>query len=343
MRSATFLGRRPLAARVLSPGGIAARRLLSIPVNESAGVPTYSRDIATYPNVIMHLGVGGFHRSHQAHYLHELLTAGAKPSWALCGVGLMPFDAKMAEAFRAQDHLYSVLFQGEGGSRTEVLGSIMDFVLVPEAPAAAVARLADPAVKIVSLTITEKGYCLGVDFHLDVKNELVAAELPSGAPPKSALGLITAALIARRRAGVTPFTVMSCDNMPGNGALTQRTVLEFVRAKAAAGDEEAAALATAVEAGEIAFPSTMVDRITPVTEAAHRELLERDHGIRDAVPVVCEEFKQWVVEDNFSNGRPPWEQVGAIMVKGDDGVHVYEAMKLRLLNGASSTRVARRQ
>eukprot|EP00966_Prymnesium_polylepis_P142613 3292785-Prymnesium_polylepis.1 len=142
----------------------------------------------------MHLGVGGFHRSHQATYLHELLLRGAQPGWALCGVGLMPFDSKMQGALQAQDHLYTVLFQGEGGSRTEVIGSIMDFVLVPDAPAKAVERLADPAVKIVSLTITEKGYCLGVDFHLDLTNPLVVAELLPGAPPKSALGLIAAAL-----------------------------------------------------------------------------------------------------------------------------------------------------
>jgi mannitol 2-dehydrogenase len=185
----------------------------------------------------------------------------------------------------------------------------MDFVLMPDDPAAAVNRLADPVVKIVSLTVTEKGYCLGVDFHLDPTNALVMAEMAPGSPPKSALGLVTAALIARHSAGVPPFTVMSCDNLPGNGGLTRRTLLEFAKAKGAAGDAEAAALATRIEAGGVAFPSTMVDRITPVTEAHHRALLEAEHKISDAVPVVCEEFKQWVVEDDFPNGRPPWEKV----------------------------------
>ena len=327
----------------------AARRLggsvrwLSTKVNAlNSGLPTYVRNIAAYPNVQMHIGVGGFHRSHQAHYLHELLErqGTAQPSansWALCGVGLMPSDAAMANALRSQDHLYTLLSQGSAGSSAVVIGSIMDFVLVTDNPASAIQRLADPAVKVVSLTITEKGYCLAVDGGLDVNNPLVAAELPPGSPPKSALGLLYGALAARRRSGVPPFTILSCDNLPGNGALTSRILLEFARARAERYDDaEAADMLKWMESGAVAFPSTMVDRITPMTEATHRALLSSDHGIDDACPVVAEEFKQWVVEDNFPNGRPPWEDMGALMVKGEAGVEVYEAMKLRMLNASHS-------
>jgi mannitol 2-dehydrogenase len=312
-------------------------RPLAVAVTKAPGVPTYNRNFDSYPNVQVHLGVGGFHRSHQAHYMHELLERpGGSDGWTLCGYGLMPQDAGMADALRGQDHLYTVLSQGPRGSSTTVVGSIMDYVLVSDDPAKAVERLASERVKIVSLTITEKGYCLGVDFRLDLKHALIAAELPVGSPPKSALGLMYAGLAQRKRAGVPPFTIMSCDNMPGNGRIAHEILLQFAQARAGAGDPEAAGIVAMIESGEVAFPSTMVDRITPVTEASHKQLLKDEHGIDDLCPVVAEDFKQWVVEDHFPLGRPAWESVGALMAQGESGVEVYEAMKLRMLNGTHS-------
>jgi len=305
-----------------------------VPVQASAGVPSYPRDIRKYENVIMHIGVGGFHRSHQAMYAHELLERGTDPGWALCGVGLMPWDKKMADTLASQDHLYTLLSQGADGAQTTVIGSIMEFLMVPDDPDSAIKRLADPKVKIVSLTITEKGYCLAVNGSLDTNHELVAAELPPGAPPKSAIGLIYRALQARRVAEVPPFTVLSCDNMPGNGTLTRAILLQFVDAKIAAGDAEATELKHWIVRGAVAFPCTMVDRITPITEPAHKELLASAHGIVDSWPVVAEDYRQWVIEDEFTCGRPPWESLGVLCV--GSGVHAYESMKLRLLNGGHS-------
>ena len=333
---------RSLAARCRRPQALLWRQLsrplatAAVPVTQAAGVPTYNRDFASYPNVQVHLGVGGFHRSHQAHYLHELLEGPGSDGWALCGFGLMPQDAAMAAALRSQDHLYTVLSQGPQGSSTTVIGSIMDYVLMSEDPTAAVERLASEQVKIVSLTITEKGYCLGVDFRLDLKHPLISAELPVGSPPKSALGLMYAGLAMRKAKGMAPFTIMSCDNMPGNGHIAKEILLQFAKARAAAGDGDAAGVVAWIEDGVVAFPSTMVDRITPVTEASHKQLLRDEHGIDDQCPVVAEDFKQWVIEDNFPLGRPPWEHVGALMASGESGVEVYEAMKLRLLNGTHS-------
>ena len=177
-----------------------ARRRLSSLVHRSAGAPTYNREIASCDNVIMHLGVGGFHRSHQAHYLHELLEAGRAPGWGICGVGLLPADAAMAAALRDQDYMYTVLTQGPNGSSPCVVGSIMDFALASEGARRVVARLAKPEVKIASLTITEKGYGLAVDGHLDLASDRLRAELPAGAAPTSALGVLTAAMLERRRA-----------------------------------------------------------------------------------------------------------------------------------------------
>ena len=269
--------RAALRLRVRTAGR-AQRAWLStaVDVHRSEQAPKYSRELSDYPNVIMHLGVGGFHRSHQAHYLHELLERrGREAGWAICGVGLMPADAKMGAALRSQDHMYSVLSQGSSGSSLSVVGSIMDFILVPDDPSAATERLADPSVKIVSLTITEKGYCLAVDGHLDQQNGLVRSEMPPGAAPASALGLIYAALVERQRRGVPPFTVLSCDNMPGNGTLFRRTLLEFIAAKGEAGDEEGEAARNRPQPHATARsrpqpPATVRNRLPPSATACYR-------------------------------------------------------------------------
>jgi len=173
-----------------------------------------------------------------------------------------------------------------------------------------------------------------VDGTLDTKHELVAAELPTDAPPRSAIGLIYRALKLRRANGNAPFTVLSCDNMPGNGALAKAVLLQYVEAKRAAGDPAAADMHGWISGGGVAFPNTMVDRITPITEDAHRESLALTHGIVDTWPVVAEDFRQWVIEDTFTCGRPDWEELGVLCVQS--GVHAYESMKLRLLNGGHS-------
>lgn len=218
-----------------------------------------------------------------------------------------------------------------------MVGSIMDYVLLADGANAAVARLASPDVKIVSLTITEKGYGIGVDGHLDLSAPHAAAEVAPGAPPTTAFGLIAAALLARRAAGVPAFTVLSCDNMPGNGDLARLALSEFVRAKRDAGCEASIELHEDLVGGGVAFPSTMVDRITPVARETDVEHLAAQYGLLDSVPVVCEEWKQWVVEDDFPTGRPAWDQVGATLVPtGGGALHAYESTKLRLLNGTHS-------
>lgn len=309
---------------------------LSLPVHKRPDAPQYPRDISAYPNVIAHIGVGGFMRSHQAFYLHELLSKGLAKGWAYCGIGLMSSDSTMAKALRSQDYLYTALSQGPRGSKATIIGSIMDFKMVPEDPAAVVEFLASSQVKIVSLTITEKGYCMGVDGSINTQNPLIMSELTLDWTPKSAPGLMFAALALRLKNGVKPFSVMSCDNMPGNGNVAKKALLQFARARAELGDPAGARVAELIETSRVAFPCTMVDRITPVTVASHKSLLSQEFKIDDAWPVVCEDFHQWVIEDDFPLGRPAWQSVGALIVSVDKGIDSYEAMKLRLLNGAHS-------
>lgn len=318
-------------------GGVLAVRA----VHEHPDAPKYPRDISAYPNVIAHIGVGGFHRSHAAVYLHHLLQRdGLAAGWAICGVGWASrrADADMRDKLASQDYMYTVLSQGASGRQPSIVGSIMDFVLVGEDATAAIARLANQQVKIASLTITEKGYY--VDHKtggLDVANEQIIAELPPGAPPKTVWGLIYAAMKARARAGIGPITVLSCDNMPESGHVAQRMLLEFAQAKQAAGDDFGEEAYHLVSTGAVACPSMMVDRITPATTPSDIALLESDFGIKDAWPVVAEEFAQWVIEDHFPSGRPAWEKLGGavLLVKGED-VKMYESMKLRMLNSSHS-------
>lgn len=289
-------------------------------------VPTYNRDIAEKTSLIYHFGVGGFHRSHQAFYLHDLLSMGKASDWALVGVGILPFDKAMYDALKSQDYLYSLMSRGSSGVGCSVVGSIMDYVYAPNDKKACVELLAEEKCKIVSLTITEKGYCWKADGSLDVNNNLIAADILDIASPSSALGYIVSGLKMRKERGMKPFTVLSCDNIPENGHVAKRLVLEL----AAIIDKELAEWIST----NVPFPATMVDRITPLTTANDREQLAEFYLIDDAWPVVAEDFMQWVIEDNFVDDcRPPWEQVGAMVV---DDVTSYEAMKIRLLNGGHS-------
>lgn len=283
--------------------------------------PTYDRSRVT--GGIVHFGVGGFHRAHQAWYLDELMNRGDALDWGICGVGVLPADRAMADVLRAQDYLYTLMIRHpDGRTETRVIGSIIDYLFAPDDPDAVIERLADPATRIVSMTITEGGYNINhVTGEFDAADPDVQHDVSHPAAPKTVFGLVTEALARRRQRGTAPFTVQSCDNIPENGAMAQRVFTSF----AALRDPELAAWMTA----HVAFPNSMVDRITPGTTDADRQGLAAEHGIADDWPVVTEPFTQWVLQDNFPLGRPAYDQVGAMMV---DDVIPYELMKLRLLN-----------
>lgn len=281
--------------------------------------PAYDR--AGLTAGILHVGVGNFHRAHMAWYLDRLFALGRDRDWALRGAGVRPGDAAMRERLAAQDWLTTLVELDPQGLSARVLGSMIDFAAVE--PGATIAAMADPAIRIVSLTITEGGYYVdaktdGFDAaHPDMVRDAARPDAPA-----SVFGMILAALRARRDAGHAPFTVMSCDNLPENGHVCARTVIGLARASDTA-------LADWV-AANVAFPNSMVDCITPATGDRERALVHDRFGIDDAAPVVCEPFRQWVLEDNFPQGRPALEEVGAQFVS-DVGRH--ELMKLRILNG----------
>jgi len=287
-----------------------------------AQVPSF--DTAGLPGSIVHIGVGGFHRAHQAVYLDDLLAQGGSREWGLCGVGLLPHDARMRDVMRAQDCLYTVVERGAAGDRARVVGSIGSFLFAPDDPEAVIEKMASPGCRIVSLTITEGGYYINEgtgefnDAHPDIRRDLEHPHAPTGA-----FGYLAEALERRRGRDLAPFTVMSCDNLQGNGDIARKMFLAFAERR----DPQLARWIA--EKG--AFPNGMVDRITPATTDAHRALVRDSFGIIDGWPVVTEPFKQWVIEDHFPLGRPAWERVGAQMVSD---VHPYEMMKIRLLNAS---------
>jgi len=286
-------------------------------------VPSYDRSRVTVG--IVHFGVGGFHRAHQAMYIDQLMEQGKALDWGICGVGVMPFDLKMKEAMQSQDCLYTLVEKAPDGSWTpRIIGSIVQYLYAPDDPDAVIEKMADPATRIVSLTVTEGGY----NFHpvtgkFDDTNPAVQADLVPGAVPATTFGLITEALVRRRARGIEPFTVMSCDNIQGNGHMAQEVFTAFARLR----DPE---LGEWVE-GNVLFPNSMVDRITPVTTDDDRTQISERFGVEDAWPVVCEPFTQWALEDKFSSGRPPLQDVGVQVVPD---VMPYELMKLRLLNAS---------
>jgi mannitol 2-dehydrogenase len=286
-------------------------------------VPTYDRRRVT-PGVV-HVGVGGFHRAHQAMYHDRLLNQGGSPDWGICGVGVMAADEEMKEVLDAQDGLYTlVLKHSDGTYEPRVIGSIVEYLFAPDDPEAVIERMAAESTRIVSLTITEGGYNINdLTGEFDVANPDVVHDLRPGAAPRTTFGLITEALRRRRSLGLAPFTVMSCDNLQGNGHLTKRVFTDFARLR----DTE---LGDWIES-EVRFPNSMVDRITPVTTDADRAEIRERFGIDDRWPVVCEPFTQWVLEDSFTAGRPRYEDVGVQLV---DQVEPYELMKLRLLNAS---------
>lgn len=285
-------------------------------------VPRYDRRAVAAG--IVHIGVGGFHRAHEAMYVDGLLRRGLADEWGICGVGLLPHDRRMHEVLSEQDGLYTLVERAsDGSSRLSVVGSIVRHLHGPDDPDAVIEALAAPTTRIVSLTITEGGYHLiGGSGEFDADAPDVVADLARPVP-RTVFGVVVEALARRRARGVPPFTVLSCDNLEGNGEVARRSFGAFARLRDPA-------LGDWVDEN-VAFPSSMVDRITPVTTDADRAEVADLLGVRDGWPVVCEPFTQWVLQDEFVAGRPPWEEVGVEMV---DDVRPYELMKLRMLNAS---------
>jgi mannitol 2-dehydrogenase len=289
----------------------------------AVALPSYTAEIVR--TGIAHFGVGGFHRAHQAVYTDALMNQGLALDWGICGVGVRSEDRAMRDALAGQDYLYTLVELGdEPNLPVRVIGAITDMLLAEESPQALIDKLADPAIRIVSLTITEGGYCID-DSSGEFLAELPAIQHDLRHPesPQSVFGFLCAALAKRRAAGIPAFTLMSCDNLPHNGDVTRKALLAFAHLA----DHE---LASWID-HHVSFPNAMVDRITPMTSAAHRQQLAEQHGVEDAWPVVCEPFVQWVLEDKFVSGRPAWEEVG---VQFTDDVTPYEEMKIKLLNGS---------
>jgi mannitol 2-dehydrogenase len=267
------------------------------------GVPVPDYDRSRLRPRILHVGVGGFHRSHLALYVHEL--AGSGSDWGIRGLGLLDGDRRMEEILRSQDYLYTLVERGDGEPRAQVVGSIVDYVLAIDDPAGVAVRIADPETAILSLTITESGYSLE--------------------RPNPTFEAIAGGLARRRAESGTALTILSCDNIRGNGTVARAAVLRVC-------EEQEAELARWVES-TCTFPNSMVDRITPQTTDADRAWLRDSLGIADEWPVVAEPFRQWVIEDDFVSGRPRFEEVGVLF---SDRVHDWELYKLRMLNATHS-------
>jgi mannitol 2-dehydrogenase len=286
-------------------------------------VPQYDRSRVRVG--IAHFGVGGFHRAHQAAYIDQLLDKGLADDWGICGIGVMPADQRMRDALCSQDGLYTLIVENADGTRQpRVIGSIVDFRYAPDDPEAVIELLADPATRIISLTVTEGGYNIrDDDGEFDNDNPGVVHDLTGDEPPVTVFGLVASAMIRRRGRGVPSPTIVSCDNIVENGNVARRAFTAY---------------AELVDPGlaqwmrdNIRFPNSMVDRITPATTPDVTEQLETDFGVTDAWPVATEPFTSWVLEDDFGDGRPPLEEAGVQVV---DDVAPYEMMKLRLLNAS---------
>jgi mannitol 2-dehydrogenase len=293
--------------------------LRSLP--DRVSTPGYDR--ARLRAGIVHLGVGAFHRSHQAMYVDRLLERGAGQDWAICGVGVLPSDRRIADAMAAQDCLYTLVVKhADGTMDARVVGSIVEYLFAPADPGAVIEKMASETTRIVSLTVTEGGYNVDVATgEFDAADPDVVHDRQSASAPRTSFGLVTEALVRRRDRGLAPFAVVSCDNIQHNGDVARRSFAAF----AALRDPR---LGAWVER-EVSFPNSMVDRITPVTTEEDRAEVARRFGVEDHWPVMCEPFAQWVLEDRFPLGRPPLEDVGVQLV---EDVEPYEAMKLRLLN-----------
>ncbi len=287
-------------------------------------IPTY--DLNNRRCQILHIGVGNFHRAHQAYYLHDLLQQEDSP-WRICGAGLMPQDEHMKKALSGQDYMYTLVSQKSDSEDIRIIGSIRNYIHICTEYSRFIEVFTDDVLKIISLTVTEKGYCNTNDWNLDVEYEGIQHDLHNeNAIPKTAIGVLAYGIKLRMLAGASPLTIMSCDNIPGNGEVLKRILLQFV-------DQKKDADLKDYINRFVKFPSCMVDRITPGTTSDKVKYLENEYGFQDKVPVFSEDYIQWIIEDDFNVERPEWERLGVQIV---EDVKPYEIMKTRLLNGGHS-------
>ena len=282
--------------------------------------PTYDRAALT-PGIV-HIGLGNFHRAHQSWYLHRLMQYGLAQDWAIVGAGVRPFDKVQREKLLAQDCLTTLIELDPSGKSAEVVGSMIDYVAIEEGNGPLIAQIADPAIRIVAMTVTEGGYYIDpASNSFDAAHPDIVHDGANPDRPRTAFGAIVAALKLRRDSGAGPLSGLSCDNLQGNGAILRQTLVSLARMSDPG-------LADWIGA-QCSFPNSMVDCIVPATGA--KELaLAQEFGIDDAVPVTHENFRQWVIEDDFCAGRPDWDRAGAVF---SPDVHAYETMKIRILNG----------
>ncbi|WP_339757147.1 mannitol dehydrogenase family protein [uncultured Hoeflea sp.] len=290
--------------------------------NSDVTFPNYDRSTLTAG--IVHIGVGNFNRAHMAHYLDRLFEKGLGHDWAIVGSSLMPADTTLRDALSAQDWCTTVVDLSRDDAQARVVGSMIDFLDIN--PQALIAQLASPAIRIVSLTITEGGYFVDSTGAVMFDHPDIQADIRTPQGPVTVFGVLIEALRRRKAAGVAPFTVLSCDNIQANGDVSKRVVTALA-------EKQDNALAAWIET-YVAFPNSMVDCITPRTTDKERALVSSRFGITDAAPVVCEPFRQWVIEDHFPCGRPPLEEVGVTFV---EDVSIHETMKLRLLNASHAS------
>jgi mannitol 2-dehydrogenase len=294
-------------------------------IPKEATLPEYDRSVIK--TGIIHIGVGAFHRAHQAFYTDKLLQNPTNKEWGICGIGLLDSDRKTIDSLVQQEGLYTILVTEPDGIFTaRVVGSIIECLYAPDDPGAVIARLADPDVKIITLTITEGGYNFDpATGEFLIKEPFVQTDLKNPESPKTVFGYLFCGLKRRMDQGLKGLTLQSCDNIPRNGDILKRMLLTYA-------DAAEPQVANWIKK-EITFPNSMVDRITPVITLTDRENLKAVFSIDDACPVVCEPYMQWVIEDNYANGRPAWESAGAKFVQD---VLPYEKMKMRLLNAGHS-------
>jgi len=288
-------------------------------------VPSYNRDEVT--TSIVHIGVGNFHRSHEAYYTNELMQDHGVLDCGICGVGLLDYDRRIYNILKDQDGLYTLVTKELDGSLSpRVIGSIVEYIFAPENPIAVIEKMADPDIKIISLTITEGGYNLNeATGEFDFSNPVIVEDMKNPMSPKTVFGYLAQALKLRMQRGTAGCTIQSCDNIQGNGNVARKALINYV-------EKAEPELLSWIEK-HVSFPNAMVDRITPVTVAGDIEKLKEEFQVEDQWPVVCEPFIQWVVEDDFAEGRPQWEKVGVQFV---ENVVPFENMKLRLLNAGHS-------
>ena len=287
---------------------------------EGIGRPNYDRSSLT-PGIV-HIGLGNFHRAHQAWYLHRLMQAGHAHDWAIIGASVRKEDRQQRERLAQQDYLTTLIELDPSGTSAEVIGSIIGYVPIEDGHAPLIEQLSDPQIRIVTLTITEGGYFLDpATKHFDANHPDIQYDAKNLDHPRTVFGALIRALQNRQASGVGPFTLQSCDNLPGNGSILREVVLGF----SALIDPE---LKSWIEE-HVSFPNSMVDCIVPATGPNELSLVQ-SLGVLDQAPVTHENFRQWVIEDTFCAGRPNWEDAGATF---SDHVHDFEAMKLRLLNG----------